>query len=269
MNVGNLPTELCKDKAMPSPADSIKASSLVYRVSGLPLNKSIEEISYLLARALRISYQDSGLKITSLAVDPYQAARQIATVTFLKIPPALSATGRVNQWPINLSGEESDPDMGAEHTLIFDTHFQGLTPLNTPIGRDEITDCLVICGLGGHAFGSFKEKCGSYMWLRDSLPKALQGLRVLLYGYESGLDGSYSNQNVSIIADNLARHTKELSRYAVSESQVMGKTPFSNYAGACTETTGHHCAQSWWPCHETGNISNRSRQCTMVLNLCL
>ncbi len=208
---------------MPSPADSTKASSLVYRVSGLPLDKSIEEIGHLLARALKISYQDSGLKITSLAVDPYQAARQIATVTFLKIPPALSATGRVNQWPVDLSGEESDPDMGAHHTLIFDTHFHGLTPLNKPIGRDEITDCLVICGLGGHAFGSFKEKGGSYMWLRDSLPKDLQGLRVLLYGYESGLDGSYSNQNVSIIADNLASHIKELSRYGVSESQVMGK----------------------------------------------
>ena len=242
---------------MPSPADSTKASSLVYRVSGLPLDKSIEEIGHLLARALKIPHQDSDLKVTSLAVDPYQATRQIAAVTFLKIPPALSATDRVNQWPIHLSGEESDPGMGVDHTLVFDTHFHGLTPLNTPIAKDEITDCLVICGLGGHAFGSFKEKCGSYMWLRDSLPKDLQGLRVLLYGYESGLDGSYTNQNVSIIADNLASHIKELSRYGVSDSQVMEKNSITNYAGACTETTGDHCAQSWWPCHKTGNTSNR------------
>lgn len=206
---------------MPSPGDSRNASSLVYRVSGLPLDSSIEDIGHLLARALKTPYKESGLRITSLAVDHYQAARQVATVSFLQIPPALSGTGKDNQWPIDLSGEDHshDPDIGTNHTLVFDTHFHGITPLNTPKATDEITDCLVVCGLGGHAFGSFKEKGGPHMWLRDSLPKDLQGLRVFLYGYDSGLDGSYTNQNVSIIADNLANHINRLGiRYQVSGS---------------------------------------------------
>lgn len=38
---------------MSSPTDSSKASSLVYRVSGLPSENSVEKVGYLLARALR------------------------------------------------------------------------------------------------------------------------------------------------------------------------------------------------------------------------
>ena len=209
---------------MPSPANSRKASSLVYRLSGLPVDHSIEDIRLLLERALKVSEEESGLEITSLAVDHYQAARQVATLTFLNIPSALSSTSEANQWPIDLSGEDCDPGIGADHPLIIDTHFHGLTPLNAPKATDEVTDCLVVCGLGGHAFGSFKEKSGPYMWLRDSLPKDLQNLRVLLYGYDSGLDGSYSNQNVSIIADTLANHIKELGiRCQVSVSRVRGE----------------------------------------------
>lgn len=212
-----------EEKAMASPSGSSKASSMVYRVSGLPLDDSID-ISHLLARALRVPHAESGLRITSLAIDHYQAARQIATVTFLKTPPLLLGTGKANKWAIDLSGENYDPNVRADHILVFDTHFHGITPLNTPKATNEVTDCLVVCGLGGHAFGSFKEKSGPYMWLRDSLPKDLQNLRVLLYGYDSGLDGSYSNQNVSTIADTLASHIIELgTRCQVSDNRQRMK----------------------------------------------
>ena len=203
---------------MPSPGDSRNASSLVYRVSGLPLDSSREDINHLLARALKIPNDESGLKITSLAVGYDQSTRQVATVSFRVIPPALSSTGKDNQWSIDLSSEDHDHDPDI-HKLVFDTHFHGITPLNTPKATDQITDCMAVCGLGGHAFGSFKEKGGPHMWLRDSLPKDLPGLRILLYGYDSGLDGSYSNQNVSIIADTLATHINQLCiRYQVSGS---------------------------------------------------
>lgn len=48
------------------------------------------------------------------------------------------------------------------------------------------------------------------MWLRDSLPNDMPNLRVLLYGYDSALDGSDSNQNVSIIADSFVSHIRLL-----------------------------------------------------------
>ena len=90
--------------------------------------------------------------------------------------------------------------------MIFDTYFYGLTALNTPRSKEDTVDCVAVCGLRGYAFGSFKEKGTSYIWLRDSLPKDLPNLRVLLYGYESRLEGSDSNQNISVIADSFVSY---------------------------------------------------------------
>lgn len=56
---------------MSSPTDSSKASSLVYRVSGLPSENSVEQVGHLLARAPQTARGESGLSITSLAVDHY------------------------------------------------------------------------------------------------------------------------------------------------------------------------------------------------------
>lgn len=56
---------------------------------------------------------------------------------------------------------------------------------------------VAISGLGGHAYGSFKQKDGPYMWLSDSLPQNISTARIMIYGYASGLDGSESTQNLS------------------------------------------------------------------------
>ena len=49
---------------------------------------------------------------------------------------------------------------------------------------------VTISGLGGHAFGSFKDRGKDYMWLRDELPYDLTSderpfARVMTYGYDS------------------------------------------------------------------------------------
>lgn len=180
------------------------SSSTVFRVRGLPSNRNVDEITSLLESSLKIGSEISGLKITSLAEDPYQVKKQVATLVFLKDPPPPFKASTADQWSINSS--ESDRDQA----LTFDTHFRGLTALHTPESKAEAVDCVAVCGLGGHAFGSFKEKGTSYMWLRDSLPKDLPNLRVLLYGYESRLDESDSNQNISVIADSLIGHLSHL-----------------------------------------------------------
>lgn len=69
---------------------------------------------------------------------------------------------------------------------------------------------VAISGLNGHAFGSFKERDGDHMWLRDSLPEDLLWAeteeeaqpmaRVLIYGYPSSLVESTSFQGVEAIA---------------------------------------------------------------------
>jgi hypothetical protein len=63
--------------------------------------------------------------------------------------------------------------------------------------------CLAISGLGGHAFGSFKEKGGSHMWLCDDLPYDLTTTRIIVYGYESQLHGSQSFQGLEDLATTL------------------------------------------------------------------
>ena len=60
--------------------------------------------------------------------------------------------------------------------------------------------CIAISGLGGHAFGSWKDRNSHYMWLRDALPHDLPGARVLTYGYDTRLAESSNFQNLEDIA---------------------------------------------------------------------
>lgn len=66
---------------------------------------------------------------------------------------------------------------------------------------------IAITGLGGHAFGSFKERDGNHMWLRDALPYDLTSemenrplARVMIYGYKSTVAESTSIQNLDDLA---------------------------------------------------------------------
>lgn len=63
--------------------------------------------------------------------------------------------------------------------------------------------CIAISGLGGHAFGSFKEKGGTHMWLCDDLPYDLPKARIIIYGYESTLHGSDSFQDLEAFGSQL------------------------------------------------------------------
>lgn len=66
---------------------------------------------------------------------------------------------------------------------------------------------MVIQGLGGHAFGSFKQRSGDYMWLLDALPYDLKDAqtgrpmaRIMIYGHESTVADSNSFQGLDDIA---------------------------------------------------------------------
>lgn len=62
---------------------------------------------------------------------------------------------------------------------------------------NEMHSIIAVSGLSGHAFGSFKQRGGSFMWLRDGLPKDLLDTRVFIYGYDTQLQGSSSAQNLT------------------------------------------------------------------------
>lgn len=63
--------------------------------------------------------------------------------------------------------------------------------------------CIAISGLASHPFGSWKQRddATTFMWLRDGLPQDIPQIRVITYGYDTGLFGSKSVQSV----DDLAR----------------------------------------------------------------
>jgi hypothetical protein len=63
--------------------------------------------------------------------------------------------------------------------------------------------CIAISGLASHPFGSWKQRdnTATFMWLRDSLPQDIPQIRVITYGYDTGLFASKSVQGI----DDLAR----------------------------------------------------------------
>lgn len=72
---------------------------------------------------------------------------------------------------------------------------------------------MAVCGLGGHAFGSFKNKKDGYMWLRDGLGESVCSddsekpmARVMTYGYDSKLHESSSFQHIGDLATALHQH---------------------------------------------------------------
>jgi hypothetical protein len=60
-----------------------------------------------------------------------------------------------------------------------------------------------VTGLGGHALGSFKQKNGPFVWLRDGLPVDAPDLRILSYGYDTTIVNSSSFQSLTDLAKSL------------------------------------------------------------------
>ncbi|KAL1623226.1 hypothetical protein SLS56_008394 [Neofusicoccum ribis] len=76
-------------------------------------------------------------------------------------------------------------------------------------GIARLHNVSTISGLNGHAFGSFKKKNSPYMWLRDDLPRDLLEYRVIVYGYDSKLEGSRSIQNLLDIGTKFRNAVRE------------------------------------------------------------
>ncbi|EJP61221.1 Ankyrin repeat-containing protein [Beauveria bassiana ARSEF 2860] len=84
---------------------------------------------------------------------------------------------------------------GQAHPYKYTCKFQGVTPLFEDKNGASI-DIVAVPGLGSHALGSWKSPHSDDVWLRDFLPKDVPNIRVLLYGYDTSLQGSLSNQSM-------------------------------------------------------------------------
>jgi len=116
------------------------------------------------------------------------------------------------------------------------------------------TSLIALSGLGGHAFGSFKEKGGSHMWLRDSLPKDLSGMRILIYGYDTQLENSSSTQNIRDLGKKFRSAVNNIRNYGnVSSFEAWVYVSSHHFIGNKPgEASGTSWALAWWNCDQTG-----------------
>ncbi|RDL34402.1 uncharacterized protein BP5553_07530 [Venustampulla echinocandica] len=181
-----------------------------YRARGLPLGFTDQQTIELISRLFKLDNNTSDLRIRSLA-NAVTGRTMVAVLSFQTIPVELSGCG--NEWSFDIGGllqnlQADDGNKSQIRTLTVDHHFHGFTVLSSPSPRDHEVDCIAISGLGGHAFGSFKEKGGSYMWLCDELPSDLATTRIIIYGYESQLHDSQSFQDLEALATTLRTSLK-------------------------------------------------------------
>jgi hypothetical protein len=83
-----------------------------------------------------------------------------------------------------------------------------------------------VSGLGGHGYGSFKERSeagGSWMWILDSLGSdgPFSGARLLLYGSDTRLAGNDSTQELSGLGDDLRNDLEALISKTMINSDGM------------------------------------------------
>ncbi|KAM0433914.1 hypothetical protein ACHAPT_003858 [Fusarium lateritium] len=172
-----------------------------FRARGVPLDWDDVRLQSFLAE----SEGSAGATIKSLAHEIHDHSRT-ATVTFQNVPSQLEAPRTGRTWSILLP-KPSENQSARNQYLALDDGFLGITTLYTPPLEDHQVDIIAVSGLGGHAFGSFKERNGGHMWLRDSLPYDITRedtddpiARVMIYGYESSVAQSKSMQNLEDLA---------------------------------------------------------------------
>ncbi|KAK0649643.1 hypothetical protein B0T16DRAFT_428330 [Cercophora newfieldiana] len=165
-----------------------------FRLRGVPLDWSVDDVRSFLEK----NHRSSVPIIRSLAHE-IDGQSKTSTITFegtVSLPTSM--------WYLPLPKLfETQP----AREVPLDDNFYGITTLFAPPLEDHEVDVIAISGLGGHAFGSFKERGRNYMWLRDALPNDLIGdkahrpaARVMIYGYESTTVGSRNMQNLEDLA---------------------------------------------------------------------
>jgi hypothetical protein len=90
-----------------------------------------------------------------------------------------------------------------EYTFLLSKYFIRLTVRSCITISGPISG--PISGLASHPFGSWQSRQGdkTFMWIRNILSKHLQGVRSIIYGYDTKLGGSQSFQLIPDLAQAL------------------------------------------------------------------
>ncbi|KFX91129.1 hypothetical protein O988_07900 [Pseudogymnoascus sp. VKM F-3808] len=192
-------------------ASNKNAANFAYRVRGIPIDYRQKQVKVLLQTLLHLDKAGDSVILRSIAISPNRKTK-VATVCF-RCRPILLPPRPDGEWhfPIptdnnseNSSADDDDDIIRQEQIVTVDSHFKGITVLRSFSKLDEHKiDIIAISGLRGHAFGSFEARDGKHMWLCDSLPRDLPGAQIMIYGYDTQLDGSISFQDLESLASSL------------------------------------------------------------------
>ncbi|VUC34805.1 unnamed protein product [Clonostachys rosea] len=170
-------------------AGHVSGAGKVFRVQGIPLDWNVDRLRFVLESEGNFLSPS----VRSLAIEMHSRWKT-ATVSFIWVPQPIK-----NRIALPTASDQAD-----RPCLTLDDHFHGITTLYAP--EEYQINLISLSGLGGHAFGSFKERGGEHMWLRDSLPHHLLSqdeeplARIMIYGYESAVPKSQSFQSVTDLA---------------------------------------------------------------------
>ena len=162
----------------------------------------------------------NGVRVHTLAPDLRHT--QVATVRFRQLPNRLRTLARGDQQTIDVHIPQGPASLPSTVRLAIDRHFYGITVLFSPSTSDHNVDVLAVPGLGGHPYGSFVHKGDGHMWLSDSLPQDMRTARVMIYGYESGLQDSTSFAGLDDLAGSLRLEIGRLLRSGEQRLILVG-----------------------------------------------
>lgn len=103
------------------------SGAVAYRLRGTPSNLEQHELKALVKRVLVLE-DDITIVVNSLADDPSRHGEKIATLEFSKTPGRLSKQANNAEWKFSIYDNRLND---RKITLLFDTHFRGLTPLHS------------------------------------------------------------------------------------------------------------------------------------------
>jgi len=115
---------------------------------------------------------------------------------------------------------------------------------------------IAVTGLAGNAFGSWRNRETQQMWLKDFLPRDVQNIRIMTYGYDSRLVGQRKAENRLLDHQRLLIQDIENARSSVEVGVLV-----STQIIACTDSvykespTYHiHWTQSRWYLNFAGRV---------------
>lgn len=175
----------------------MSGTEVVYRIAGFPAGASKPATKAILEEVFGSNIE---IIVRSVGIHPLAVSAVVATVIFSPVPSQLKGNSKSR-----ISEVVRFNDQPLQLQLEIDTDFLGFTPLNVvDDSQPGQIDCILVSGLSSHAYGSWKERGGRFMWPVDTEDSRPPNVRFLLWGYDTSLINSESFQDIEDIGGTLA-----------------------------------------------------------------